>query len=205
MASERDDVSISPGNIEGQIQGVEQLEKRITIAGFGGQGILFLGRILAYSGMLENREVTWFPSYGGEIRGGTANCTVIISDELIASPIVKNPDVLIVMNDQSLLKFQPRLKQMGILLYDSSLIKGPGLRSDVEVIGVPATEISSTIGNTRSANMVLLGAFIAKTRLLSEESAFEALGSSLDQRRNSIEINKKAIEEGMRFLEDKEG
>jgi len=155
--------------------------------------------------MLENREVTWFPSYGGEIRGGTANCTVIISDELIASPIVKNPDVLIVMNDQSLLKFQPRLKQMGILLYDSSLIKSPGLRSDVEVIGVPATKISSTIGSTRSANMVLLGAFIGKTRLLTEESAFEALGSSLDQRRNSIEINKKAIEEGMRFLEDKKG
>jgi len=153
--------------------------------------------------MLENREVTWFPSYGGEIRGGTANCTVIISDELIASPIVKNPDILIVMNDQSLMKFQPRLKQMGILLYDSSLIKSPDLRSDVEVIGVPATEISSAIGNTRSANMVLLGAFVAKTKLLKEESAFEALGSSLDQRRNSIEINKKAIEEGMRFLEDK--
>lgn len=155
--------------------------------------------------MLENREVTWFPSYGGEMRGGTANCTVIISDELIASPIVKNPDILVVMNDQSLRKFQPQLTQMGILLFDSSLIKNPELRSDIEVVGVPATDISKTIGNTKSANMVLLGALIAKTKLLKEESMFEALEDSVDHRKEVVAMNKRAIREGIRFFEDKKG
>jgi len=156
--------------------------------------------------MLENKEVTWFPSYGAEVRGGTANCTVIISDELIGSPVVTNPDILIVMNDASLKKFQPRLKQNGLLIIDSSLIKDSALRSDIEILEVPATEMSSTIGNKKSANMVLLGAVIARTGLLSETSVFEALKSSMPERRkNSIGVNKKAIIEGMRFIEDKKG
>jgi 2-oxoglutarate ferredoxin oxidoreductase subunit gamma len=162
-----------------------------------------LGRILAYAGMLENKEVTWFPSYGGEMRGGTANCAVVISDELIASPIVTKPDILIVMSDASLQKFQPRLRQKGILIFDSSLIKNPMLRNDVDIVRVPATEISKTIGNTRSANMVLLGALLAKTKLLKEESVFEALDNSMDRKRKGIEMNKKAIKEGMTFFEDK--
>ncbi|OGW44854.1 MAG: 2-oxoacid:ferredoxin oxidoreductase subunit gamma [Nitrospirae bacterium RBG_13_41_22] len=180
--------------------------KKFVIAGFGGQGILFLGRILAYAGMLENKEVTWFPSYGAEVRGGTANCTVIISDELIGSPVVTNPDILIIMNDASLKKFQPRLKQNGILIMDSSLIKDSVLRSDIEIVEVPATEMSRTIGNIKSANMVLLGAVIARTGLLSETSVFEALKSSMPQRRKKgIGVNKKAIIEGVRFIEDKKG
>jgi 2-oxoglutarate ferredoxin oxidoreductase subunit gamma len=144
--------------------------------------------------MLEDREVTWFPSYGGEMRGGTANCAVIISDELIASPIVTNPDILVVMNDASLQKFQPRLKQKGTLIFDSSLIKNPVLRNDVDVLGVPATEISSAIGYTKSANMVLVGVLIAKTRLLDK---------TITQGKKSIEMNRMAIREGMRFFEDK--
>ncbi|MFZ6017705.1 MAG: 2-oxoacid:acceptor oxidoreductase family protein [Nitrospirota bacterium] len=168
--------------------------------------MLFLGRILAYTGMLENREVTWFPSYGAEMRGGTANCTVIISDELIGSPVVTNPDILIVMSDASLKKFQPMLKQNGLIIFDSSLIKDPTLRADIDIVGVPATEMSSTIGNTKSANMVLLGALIAKTGLLKKESVFEALESSMPiRRKKSIENNKKAIIEGIRFIEDKKG
>jgi 2-oxoglutarate ferredoxin oxidoreductase subunit gamma len=151
------------------------LENRIIIGGFGGQGILFLGKIMAYAGMLENKEVTWFPSYGAEMRGGTANCTVIISNELIGSPVVANPDVLIAMNDASLRKFQPGLKQNGLLIFDSSLIKENSLRDDIEIAEVPATEIANRIGNTKSANMVLLGAFIASTRLLKEQTALEAL------------------------------
>ena len=153
--------------------------------------------------MLEDREVTWFPSYGGEMRGGTANCTVIISDELIASPIVTSTDILIVMNDVSLQKFQPRLKQKGILIFDSSLVKNPALRNDVEVLGVPATEISSKIGYTKSANMVLVGVLIAKTRLLEAAMVFEAIDNSITQGKKSIEMNKMAIREGMRFFEDK--
>jgi len=156
--------------------------------------------------MLENKEVTWFPSYGAEVRGGTANCTVIISDELIGSPVVTNPDILIIMNDESLKKFQPRLKQNGLLIMDSSLIKGSTLRSDIEIVEVPATEMSRIIGNTKSANMVLLGAVIALTGLLSEKSVFEALESSMPQRRKKgIGVNKKAIIEGVRFIEDKKG
>jgi 2-oxoglutarate ferredoxin oxidoreductase subunit gamma len=156
--------------------------------------------------MLENKEVTCFPSYGAEVRGGTANCTVIISDELIGSPVVKNPDILIVMSDASLNIFQPRLKQNGLLIFDSSLISEPDLRHDIETTGVPATEISSKIGNTKSANMVLLGAFIAETGLLKETSLFEAIESSMpDRKKKSVEVNKKAIIEGMRYLEDKKG
>jgi 2-oxoglutarate ferredoxin oxidoreductase subunit gamma len=109
------------------------------------------------------------------------------------------------MNDQSLRKFQPQLKQMGILLFDSSLIKNPELRSDIEVVGVPATDISKTIGNIKSANMVLLGALIAKTQLLKDESTFEALEDSVDHRKEVVAMNKRAIREGIRFFEDKKG
>jgi 2-oxoglutarate ferredoxin oxidoreductase subunit gamma len=156
--------------------------------------------------MLDNREVTWFPSYGAEIRGGTANCTVIISGELIGSPVVKNPDILIVMSDASLNKFLPRLKHNGLLIYDSSLIKESSLREDIEIVGVPATKISNKIGNTKSANMVLLGVLIAKTGLLKEASLFKALESSMPVRKKrNIIVNKKAIIEGIQFIEDKKG
>jgi 2-oxoglutarate ferredoxin oxidoreductase subunit gamma len=167
---------------------------------------LFLGKILAYAGMLEGKEVTWFPSYGAEVRGGTANCTVIISDELIGSPVVTSPDILIVMNEASLNKFLPRLKQEGLFLYDSSLIKDPHLRTDVENVGVPATEISSRVGDTKSANMVILGACIARAGIVSESSVFEALERSVPSRKkNSLDSNKKAIIEGMKCIEDKKG
>jgi 2-oxoglutarate ferredoxin oxidoreductase subunit gamma len=156
--------------------------------------------------MLENREVTWFPSYGAEIRGGTANCTVIISNELIGSPVVKNPDILIVMSDASLNKFLPRLKKNGLFIYDSSLIKESLPRGDIKTIGVPATRISNKIGNTKSANMVLLGALIAKTGLLKEASLFKALESSMPARKKkNIVINKKAVIEGIQFIENKKG
>jgi 2-oxoglutarate ferredoxin oxidoreductase subunit gamma len=156
--------------------------------------------------MLENKEVTWFPSYGAEIRGGTANCTVIISDELIGSPIVAHPDILIVLNDASLKKFMPKLKKNGVLILDSSLIKEPDIREDIKVIPVPATEISSNIGTTKSANMVLLGALIALTNLLKAASVFDALECYMTEgKRKHIDINRKAIIEGMRYIEDKKG
>jgi 2-oxoglutarate ferredoxin oxidoreductase subunit gamma len=131
---------------------------------------------------------------------------VIISDELIGSPVITNPDVLILMSDASLNKFQPRLKQNGLLIFDSSLIRDPVLRADIEIVRVPATDISSKIGNTKSANMVLLGAVIAKTKLLKETSVLEALESSMPGRKKkTIEVNKKAIIEGIRYIEDKKG
>ncbi|MBI4685119.1 MAG: 2-oxoacid:acceptor oxidoreductase family protein [Nitrospirae bacterium] len=180
------------------------MKYQIMIAGFGGQGILFLGKLLAYSGMLENREVTWFPSYGAEVRGGTANCTVIISDDLIGSPIVRNPEVLVVMNEASLNKFQPRLRKGGLLLFDSSLINGAELRDDVRMLGVPASEIAASIGNTKCANMVMLSALFAETGMIKEESAIHALEELTPQRRRkALDANKAAITKGRKYIEDK--
>ena len=179
------------------------METSIIIGGFGGQGILFFGKTLTYAGMLEGKEVTWFPSYGAEMRGGTANCTVIISDELIGSPVVTNPDALIVMSDASLNKFQAKVKRNGILLYDSSLISIKEFRTDIEAIGIPATIIANKIGGTKSANMVLTGAFIAKTGLLNKVSLMQAVESSLpENKKNIIEMNKKAVLEGIKYVEN---
>jgi 2-oxoglutarate ferredoxin oxidoreductase subunit gamma len=182
------------------------VETKIIIGGFGGQGILFFGSILAYTGMLENKQVTWFPSYGAEIRGGTANCTVIVSDESIGSPIVKNPDVLIAMSDASLNKFQSQLKKDGMLVVDSSLIMSPIPRTDIEVVAVPATEIASKNGTTKSANMVLLGAFITRSEIVKKASVFKALERTISTGNSkSIDMNKRAITEGMRFIENTKG
>lgn len=180
------------------------METKIIIGGFGGQGILFFGSILAYTAMLENKQVTWFPSYGAEIRGGTANCTVIVSDEPIGSPIVKNPDVLIAMSDASLNKFQPHLIKNGMLVVDSSLIKVPISRTDIEVVAVPATEISSKNGSTKSANMVLLGALITRSEIVKKTSVFKALERTISEGNSKgLDMNKKAINEGIRFIENK--
>jgi 2-oxoglutarate ferredoxin oxidoreductase subunit gamma len=165
---------------------------------------LFFGKILISAGMLEGQEVTWFPSYGAEVRGGTANCTVILSDELIGSPVVTSPDFLIVMSDASLIKFLPNLKQNGLFLFDSSFIHDHTLRTDVSTVAVPATEIARKIGNTKAANMVLLGAFIAKTGIVNASSVFEAVENSMPEtKKNGIADNKTALAEGIQYIEDK--
>jgi len=180
------------------------LEHKILVAGFGGQGILFLGRLLAYGGMLENKEVTWFPSYGAEVRGGTANCTVIISDEMIGSPIVRNPEVLVIMNEASLNKFQPRLKKDGLLILDSSLIKEPELRADVRIIKIPASEIAASIGSTKYANVVMFSALITETGMINEKSAISALEELTPaKRKKSLDANKEAMTRGRKYIEDK--
>ncbi|MDI6743860.1 MAG: 2-oxoacid:acceptor oxidoreductase family protein [Thermodesulfovibrionales bacterium] len=180
------------------------LEHTILVAGFGGQGILFLGKLLAYSGMLENKEVTCFPSYGAEVRGGTANCTVIISDEMIGSPIVRNPEVMVIMNEASLNKFQPRLKKNGLLILNSSLIKEPELRSDIRIIKVPASEIAASIGSTKFANMVIFSALLAETGIIKEESAVNALEELTPaKRKKSLDANKEAMMRGRKYIEDK--
>jgi 2-oxoglutarate ferredoxin oxidoreductase subunit gamma len=182
------------------------LEKRVVIAGSGGQGILFLGKVLAYAAMVESKEVTWFPSYGAEMRGGTANCTVIISDEMIGSPVVLSSDVLVVMNKESLEKFQARLKRHGLIFYDSSLIKAPVLRDDAQGISVPATELASAAGNTKSANMVMLGAMIAETALLRKSSILKIVeGPSKSAGGNGIRVNTNSILKGIQFIEDTKG
>ncbi|HXX57246.1 MAG TPA: 2-oxoacid:acceptor oxidoreductase family protein [Thermodesulfovibrionales bacterium] len=180
-------------------------EVKIIVAGFGGQGILFLGRLITYGGMIGGKEVTCFPSYGAEMRGGTANCTAIISDEMIGSPIVRNPDILIAMNEASLKRFQPLIRPKGILIFESSLIKSPELRPDISSIGVPATEIASASRNSglKSANMVMLGALLSATGLLSEESAIKALEALTPlKRKKTLPGNKEAIRKGIEYIAD---
>lgn len=177
-------------------------ERGIIIAGFGGQGILFLGKTIAHAVMIAGKEVTWFPSYGAEMRGGTANCTVVISDELIGSPVINEIDILIVFNEASLKKFAQRLKKDGILIYDSSVISSPV--PGEQVIPVPATRIAAQEGNPRGANMVMLGAFVAVTKMLKIEDIYRTLEETIPASRiKLIEINKRLIERGIEYIENK--
>ena len=179
------------------------METRIIIAGSGGQGILFLGKVLSFAGMLEGKEVTWFPSYGAEMRGGTANCTVILSGSMIGSPVVLSPDILVIMNRASFDKFQPRLKKHGILFYDRSLVRDPRVRPDVRTVAVPATEIASSAGNTKSANMVMMGAVLAETGLLRRASVLKVIeGPSKSTGGNGIRANTNSMLKGMQYIED---
>lgn len=167
---------------------------------------MLLGRVLAFASMLEGKEVTWFPSYGAEIRGGTANCTVVISGDMIGSPVVLNPDILILMNKASLDKFQSRLIKRGLLFFDSSLIKNPVLRNDIEHIPVPATKIASSMGSTKSANMVMLGALIAKTSILKKSSIVNIFENRLEPGKNaSAKINTNSVLEGIKYIENTKG
>lgn len=199
-------------------RGICLKETKILVAGFGGQGVLLLGRLIAYGGMLEGKEVTCFPSYGAEVRGGTANSTVIISDEMIGSPIVGNPDILVAMNEASLKRFQSKIRPNGLLIFDSSLIKSPGIRPDITAIGIPASVIAAsanskgspqkgpslTTAQVRSANMVILGALLGETGILKGESAMSALERLTSSKsRKTLEENKEAIRKGIQYIADK--
>ena len=171
--------------------------EELIIAGFGGQGVMLMGRLLAYAGMLEGRNVAWMPSYGPEMRGGTANCTVIISSEEIASPVVPHPKSIIVMNEPSLNKFEPNVKKEGLIVLNDSLIKQKVNRDDVTVIRIPANDIANQLGNLRIANMVILGAYVKKLEIIKMETIFEALEKALSGRnQNLIDINKEALKKG---------
>lgn len=179
------------------------MQKSIIIAGSGGQGILFLGRVLTSASMLEKKEVTWFPSYGAEMRGGTANCTVIISDEMIGSPVVMMSDMLIVMNRASLDRFLPSLRKKGMLFYDSSLITEKLARKDVTAVPVPSTNMAGDMGNPKSANMVMLGAFIAKTGILRKRSIFSIFDGATDPRKiEAFRVNKELVRKGIDYIEN---
>lgn len=169
----------------------------VMIAGFGGQGVLLAGKLLAYAGMLEDRFVTWFPSYGAEVRGGTANCTVVISDQEIGTPVVQNPSTMMILNDASFRKFEKRIKAGGRLILNTSLVHATSGRTDIERIEIKANEIAESLGDIRIANMVMLGAFIGKTSVVSLDSVTAALRHVLPARRHSlISLNEKALKEG---------
>ena len=171
------------------------MREEIIFAGFGGQGIILSGTIICLAAMKEGKKVTHIPSYGAEMRGGTANCSVVISDEEIASPVVPHPSVCVVMNKPSLLKFEPRLREGGTLLYNSSLIDIQPSRKDLHCIAVPANQIAEQEGSVRSANMIMLGVLAKiKPAIASLESIQATLDKAVSVRHRSLnEINKRCL------------
>ncbi|MDZ7672660.1 MAG: 2-oxoacid:acceptor oxidoreductase family protein [Halanaerobiales bacterium] len=176
------------------------MKEDIILAGFGGQGIMLMGKIISYAGMKEKKEVSWMPSYGPEMRGGTANCTVIVSDKKIPSPMSSNPDTIIVMNLPSLDKFLPKVKSGGTVLLNSSLIDKDVTRDDVKVIKVAANEIANELGNAKVANMVMLGSYLAEKDIVKPETVKKSLESILSGRNQKlIDMNIEALERGKEF------
>ena len=170
----------------------------MLIAGFGGQGVLFAGKFLAYKGLLEDRQVSWLPSYGPEMRGGTANCSVIVSDKDVASPLVDKADVIVAMNLPSLDKFEEHVKPGGLLVINSSIIDRKAVRDDVTVVYCDANGIAESIGNPKGANVAILGATLAKAPVTSVESMMEAIRIELGEKKaRFLEGNKKALLAGM--------
>jgi 2-oxoglutarate ferredoxin oxidoreductase subunit gamma len=177
------------------------MQTEIIIAGFGGQGVLFAGQLLAYAAMDEGLEVTWIPSYGPEMRGGTANCTVIISDQEIGSPMVRHPSAIIAMNRPSLDKYEPTLRADGLLVANASLIDRPANRTDIKAVFIPANDIAEKIGDKRMTNMVLIGCLLANLPVIPQEAIIKALQDHISSRRkNLIPANIQAIQQGAGFL-----
>ena len=179
------------------------MKTEMIIAGFGGQGVLSMGKILAYSGLLENKEVTWMPAYGPEQRGGTANVTVIVSDERISSPILSKYDVAIVLNQPSLDKFMPKLKPGGILIYDGFGIVNPPQRDDIRIYRVDAMDKAAEMKNAKVFNMIVLGALLKVCPIVSTDGLQKALYKTLPERHHGlIPLNMQAVEEGMKLVNE---
>ncbi len=176
------------------------MQNEIIIAGFGGQGVLFAGQLLAYAAMDEGKEVTWIPSYGPEMRGGTANCTVVIADEEIGSPLVRNPKAVLVMNLPSLDKYEPLVKEGGVLVVNSSMVPREVARKDITVVLVPANDIAEELGDKRMANMVMLGGLLAHLDVLPLSAIEKALKDHLPARHQKLlPANIEAIQRGSKF------
>ena len=173
---------------------------KTIFAGFGGQGVLSMGLNLAQAAMLEGKYVTYLPSYGAEVRGGTANCTVAVSDEEIASPVASSPEFIVAMNQPSMIRFQNQIESGGLFFINSSLIEAEFSRGDIDVVEIPANSIAEELGSPRSANMVMLGAFTRRSNLVSLSSVIEALKNTLKNMQKLIAINKKALQAGYDLL-----
>jgi 2-oxoglutarate ferredoxin oxidoreductase subunit gamma len=169
----------------------------LIVAGFGGQGVLFAGKVLAYAAMLEGLEVTWLPSYGPQMRGGTANCTVVISDQPIRSPLVRNPMNAIILNKPSMTTFEPQLAGGGLLIINQSLVKQDATRSDLRQIKVAASEMAEQLGNIRLANIVALGAFVKATHVVDPSNILAAVNKLIAEARAEMRmLNEKAFQAG---------
>ena len=179
------------------------MKEEIIIAGFGGQGVLSMGKILAYSGLMEDKEVTWMPSYGPEQRGGTANVTVILSDERISSPILNAYDSVVVLNQQSLDRFESKVKPGGVLIYDSYGIHTPPTRTDIKVYRINAMEATFEMKNAKAFNMIVLGALLKVKPLVSIESGLKGLKKTLPERHhNLLGMNEDALRHGMALIQE---
>lgn len=176
---------------------------KTIFAGFGGQGVLMMGFTLAHGAMSAGYNVTFLPAYGAEVRGGTANCTIAVSDEEIASPIASKPEYLVVLNTPSLYTFQNRVAPGGSLFLNSSIISVESSRHDVEIIKIPSSDIAEKLGNPRAANTVMMGAFLKKTGLVPPDVYLKSLEEVMGSKKKSIiEINRQAFSAGFKFLEE---
>ena len=179
------------------------MTKEIIIAGFGGQGVLSMGKILAYSGLMEDKEVTWMPAYGPEQRGGTCNVTVIVSDERISSPILSSYDIAIVLNQPSLDKFEPKVKKGGILIYDGFGVINPPTREDIQVFRVDAMDKAAELKNSKVFNMIVLGSLLQVCPVVSDKGVEKALFKTLPERHHGlIPLNMEAIKAGKELAQN---
>ncbi|MBI4964848.1 MAG: 2-oxoacid:acceptor oxidoreductase family protein [Desulfomonile tiedjei] len=177
---------------------------KIVFSGFGGQGVLMMGYVLAVAGMQEDKHVTFLPAYGAEVRGGTANCTVVISDEEIASPIASSPEYVVAMNYPSMMKYQNMVKSGGTMFLNSDLISEVPARSDLKVVNVPANTLAHDMGNDRVLNMIMLGAVARVTGIVSDKALAQAVETVLEgKKRSLIDFNQKALSKGSRFMSPK--
>ncbi len=179
------------------------MTEEMIIAGFGGQGVLSMGKILAYSGIMEDKEVTWFPSYGPEMRGGTANVTVIVSDMRISSPILHQYDTAIILNQQSMDKFENAVKPGGFLLYDPNGVIHPPTRTDINIFKVEATRAAVEMGNPKVFNMIVFGSYLKIRPILAMENVEKGIAKSLPERYHKlIPLNLEAIKKGQEIVEE---
>ncbi len=169
---------------------------KLVLAGFGGQGVLSMGQFMAHSGMLEGKEVSYLPAYGPEMRGGTANCSVVISEKPISSPLCTVPDVLVAMNTPSLVKFVDKVKSGGTILVNSSLVNVEVERKDVKVVKIPANELALEAGNVKAANMVMTGALYSALKLVKEESIEECIKEKFGHKQSLYDVNERAYKLG---------
>jgi 2-oxoglutarate ferredoxin oxidoreductase subunit gamma len=176
-------------------------QREVTMAGFGGQGIMTAGQLLAYAGMAEGKQVVWIPSYGPEMRGGTANCTVVVSDIRIGSPIITNPQAACVFNRPSLDKFGPLVKPSGLLLINSSLIDVVSGRNDISEHLIPANDIALKLGNIKVANLVMLAAYVTLSNIVKFESIKETFDEKMGAKKAFLEMNHRALDEGRKCAE----
>jgi len=175
--------------------------KKTVFSGFGGQGVLMMGYVFATAAMNDGKEITYLPAYGAEMRGGTANCTVAVSDEEIFSPIASSPDYAVIMNNPSMIKYEGMIKPGGTIFINSSLVSKETSRDDITAVKIPASDIAKKLKNERISNMIMLGAFVEKTKMTSLDSIMNALAENMKGKKASLlTLNRKGLDKGAEYV-----